>query len=301
MTAIKRFFPILVVLIVALLSSCKTPENRVSPPFFTVTDEQTGGVVYLLGTMHVGVPNTVYPDKVFSAIDECGTLAVELDIEALETNTEELFSAMEMLQCDSAEDFLGEDYAKIKDFFMKKRIYSVNLNGYIPAVWSSTLVNKIAADCGYSSDYGTDRTLLAYAKKHGIKIHEIESAKEQYQMNANEPRELQCYMLKSAVETDYELQKEQMRELYRVWSMSDSAAIEQMLSDEGVPEELSAQYTEYYTAMYTSRQRKMADYALETLRDGQKAFIAVGAMHYFAEPDILDFLESEGYTVTQLQ
>ena len=297
MKVIKRLFPILVVLIITLSVGCGKSENRVSPPFFTVTDSETGGVVYMLGTMHVGLPNTVYSDEVFTALDECETLAVELDIQALESNTEELLSAMELLQCDSAEDFLGDDYAEIKDFFVKKRIYSANLNGYIPTVWSSTLSNKLAADCGYSSEYGTDRALLTYAKKNGIAIHEIESAAEQYRMNASEPRELQCYMLKSAVETDYELQKEQMKELYRVWSTADSAAIEQMLSDEGVPEELTEQYAEYYFAMYESRQRKMADYALETLRSGKKAFIAVGAMHYYAAPDIIDFLEDEGYTV----
>lgn len=298
MKTIKRFFPILLVLIITL-SGCKKSENRVSPPFFTVTDTETGGVVYLLGTMHVGLPNTIYPDEVFTALDECGTLAVELDIQALESNRAELSSAMELLKCDSAEDFLGEDYAEIKNFFVKKRIYNANLNGYIPVVWSSTLASKIAADCGYSSEYGTDRTLAAYAKQHGITIRELESAAEQYSMNASEPRKLQCYMLKSAVETDYELQKEQMRELYRVWSTADSAAMEQMLSEEGVPEELSEQYAEYYAAMYTLRQRKMADYALETLRSGKKAFIAVGAMHYYATPDIIDFLEDEGYRVIQ--
>lgn len=299
MKAIKRFFPILVVLIITL-SGCKSSENRVSPPFFTVTDEQTGGVVYLLGTMHVGLPNTVYPDEVFTALDECGTLAVELDIQALESDREELSKTMELLKCDSTEELIGGDYAEIKDFFVKKRIYNANLNGYIPAVWSSTLANKIAADCGYSSEYGTDRALLTYAKKHGITIHEIESAAEQYSMNASEPRELQCYLLKSAVETDYELQKEQMKELYRVWSTTDSAVLEQMLAEESVPEELSEQYAEYYAAMYTLRQRKMANYVLETLREGKKSFIAVGAMHYYATPDIIDFLEDEGYTVTKM-
>lgn len=293
----KRLFLILAILIIVLFPSCKKSENRVSPPFFTVADEQTGGVVYLLGTMHVGVQNTVYPDEVFTAMDECETLAVELDVQALESDREEILSAMELLKCDSAEDFLGEDYAEIKDFFVKKGIYNAALEWYIPAMWSSTLANKIAEDCGYSSDYGTDRALLSYAKNHGIEIHEIESAEEQYQINANEPPELQCYLLKSAVETDYELQKEQMRELYRAWSEADSAALEQMLSDEGVTEELSAQYTEYYDAMYTSRQRKMADYALKTLREGKKAFIAVGAMHFYATPDILDFLEDEGYVI----
>lgn len=299
MKALRRIFTVLIVLIIAV-SGCENRENRVTPPFFAVTDEETGGVVYLLGTMHVGLANTIYPNEIYAAMDDCGTLAVELDLQALESDPEELSAAMKLLECDSAADFLGDDYAEIKAFFVKMKIYNSKYDRYIPTVWASALSSKVAADCGYSSTYGTDRALLTYAKKNGIAIYELESAAEQYQINANEGKELQCYTLKCAAETDYETQKEQMRELYRAWSTADSAALEQMISDELVPEELSEQYAEYYAAMYENRQRKMAEYALETLRSGNKAVIAVGAMHFCAAPDIIDFLEDEGYTVTKM-
>ena len=299
----KKLFLIPIILVITFFSGCrKAPENYVTPPFFKVTDESTGGVVYLLGTMHVGVENTIYPDGVYAAVDECELLAVEVDLQALESNRAELSAALKILECkdETAADFLGDDYSEIKDFFVRQRIYSAALDRYIPVMWTSTLTNKIAGDCGYSSQYGTERVLLSYAKKRGFDVYELESVAEQYQMNANEPRELQCYILKYAVETDLEIQMEQMNELYRAWSEGSFDALEQMILEDLPPEEYAEQYAEYYTAMYEDRQRKMAEYAVQTLKNGGKAFIAVGAMHFFAAPDILDFIEAEGYTIERL-
>lgn len=291
----KKILSLLLVGVIMLFSGCKTPKNRVKPPFFKITDPDTGGVVYLLGTMHVGKANTVYPDEIYAALNECSTLAVELDLQALEADQPHLNNAMKILECKngSAADYLGEDYDEIKKFFQEKQLYSSNLNAYIPAMWSSMLSNKLASDCGYSSKYGTDRAMLTYAKKHSMKIVELESAEEQYQINANEPPELQIYSLKSSIQTDYEILKDQMKKLYRAWSENDSAALESMITEEEIPEGLEEEYAQYYYDMYEGRQKKMAAYIAEALKNGDKVFVAVGAMHCYAPPDILDFLEGK--------
>lgn len=288
----SRLTPLLLGVIL-LFSGCKAPENRVTPPFFKITDPDTGGVAYLLGTMHVGIENTVYPDEVYAALDECSALAVELDLQALEADQNRLNNAMKILECTdgTAADFLGDDYSEIKAFFESKRMYSSALDRYIPSVWSSTLSTRLAADCGYSSKYGTDRAMLSLAKERSMKIVELESAEEQYQMNANEPRKLQIYSLTASVQTDYEVLKDQIKELYRAWSEGDGAALEKMLREEEVPEELTDEYSQFYYAMYEARQEKMAAYINNSLKNGDKVFVAVGAMHCFATPDILDFIE----------
>ena len=298
----KKVISLVLVAVIVLFSGCRAPENKVTPPFFKITDPETGGVVYLLGTMHVGVKNTVYPDEIYEALDECEALAVEIDLQALEADQQRLLNAMKLLECkgETAEDYLGDDYSDIKKFFRKNGIYGSSLEGYIPSVWSSMLSNKLAGDCGYQSQYGTDRAMLTYAKKHSIEIIELETVEEQYQMNADEPRELQIYSLVSTVQTEYKKLTEQMKELYSAWSTNDGAAIEKMLSEEDVPEELSEAYAEYYFAMYENRQEKMAEFIEKTLENGGKCVVAVGAMHCFATPDILDFLdgkiiESVGY------
>lgn len=298
----KRLFALL--LCAALMfSGCKqAPENPVTPPFFKVTDTDSGGCVYLLGTMHVGKPNTTYPQPVYDALENCETLAVEIDLIALDKDNQRLSNAMQILECGdkSAREMLGADYEKVRDFFKQKRLYNAAYERYIPAVWSSTLTNKIAAECGLKSELGTDRIMLSYAKSHGIKIHELETVEEQYMVNAGESEALQVYMLSSSVDTDWETQKQQTRELYDAWSRGDLAALEQMLTEEQVPTELAEDYADFYYAMYESRQRKMADYIISELKDGKKTFVAVGALHLAAAPDILELLEAEGYQVENL-
>lgn len=296
--------PIFLILIcaIALFCGCAAPETRAYPPFFKITDPESGGTAYLLGTMHVGAANTVYPDEIYRALDESDVLAVEVDLIALDENRDRLLEAMKLLECqdETARQFMGGDYNEIKDFFKNRHIYTGAFDHYIPALWSAQLSNKIASDCGYESRYGTDRAMLSYAKKNGIPIIELESVEEQYKMNASEPRELQVYSLLESARTDYGEQKRQLQALYTAWSTHDLNTIEQMLSDSGVPESLAEQYTEYYDAMYTDRQRKMADYISSSLESGGTVFVAVGAMHCCAEPDILDFLSEKSLEILDI-
>lgn len=298
----KRLFSIILLCAVMLFSGCGRPENEVRPPFFKVVDKETGGVVYMLGTMHVGTEDAVYSDKVYKALDESDILAVELDVQELEANTTELIEAMQpmMLNGMTAKDYIGEDYAEIRDWFTEKGLYNMVYDYYIPAVWSSMLSNKLADDAGFSSDFGTDRLLLTYAKEHDKEIYEIETAAEQYQINANEGRELQIYSLLETVRTDYDVQIQQMKDLYSVWANGDIAGMEELLSADEPPEELVEQYEQFYFEMYENRQEKMAKYVTDTLKSGGKAFVAVGALHYAAAPDIIDNVEEAGYTVEKI-
>ena len=298
----KRLFSVILLCAVMLFSGCGKPESMVTPPFFKVVDKETGGVVYMLGTMHVGTENAVYSDKVYKALDEINVLAVELDLQELEANTAELAEAMQimMLKGCTAAEYIGEDYSEIREWFIDKGLYNMVYDYYIPAVWSSMLSNKLADDACFSSDFGTDRMLLTYAKEHNKEIYEIESAAEQYQINANEGKELQIYMLTQTVRTDYDVQIQQMKDLYYAWASGDIEALEGLLSTDEPPEELVEQYEQFYFEMYENRQEKMAKYVTDTLKNGEKAFVAVGAMHYAATPDIIDYVEQAGYTVEKI-
>lgn len=298
----KRLFAVVLICAVMLFSGCGRSENEVTPPFFKAVDKETGGVVYMLGTMHVGTKDAVYSDKVYAALDESDVLAVELDLQELEANTAELAGAMQimMLKGCTAAEYIGENYAEIRDWFIEKGMYNLVYDYYIPAVWSSMASTMLAEDAGYNTELGTDRMLLTYAKEHNKEIYEIESAAEQYQINANEGKELQIYMLLETVRTDYDVQIQQMKDLYSAWASGDIAALEDMLSADEPPEELAEQYEQFYFEMYENRQQKMANYVIDTLKNGEKAFVAVGALHYAATPDIIDYVEQAGYTVEKI-
>ncbi|MDE7193913.1 MAG: TraB/GumN family protein [Oscillospiraceae bacterium] len=282
---------------ILLLSGCKSTKASVTPPFWEVYNEESGGRVYLLGSMHVGL-DAEYPESVVSAFEESDIIACEVDTVKLTRDSARLAAAMELMKCPegvTAEECFGESYAEIRDFCKDKRIYNSAYDSYLPTVWSSLITSKTARDAGYSTEYGTETVFLNLAKRQGKQIYEIESAEFQYGLNAAQPMALQVYNVQSAV-SDYDGTLEQVRELYRAWSDFDGAALESLCSAENIPEELSEEYTEFYQAMYTDRQENMAEYITECLKGGETVFVMAGAMHYYAEPDILTLLEREGYT-----
>lgn len=284
------------------LSGCQSNEkNYVSPPFFTVRDESTGGEVYMLGSMHVGLPNTVYPEEIYDALNRCSALACEVDVIRLGEDRAEVSEAMKVFECESAAELMGEDYDEIKRVFVEKGLYSANYEKYIPAMWSIALTQKAASDSGYSSNFSTEREFLAYARQKNIAIIELETAAEQYQINANQSPALQLYSLKSSVNLPYETLKSQNTALYTAWSENNTLSLEIMLSPSGIPEELSEDFADFYSEMYEKRQKKMADFVIKSLQNGEKIFLMVGAAHFYAKPDILDFLEDAGYSTENVE
>ena len=199
---------------------------------------------------------------------------------------------------------MGGDYDDIVRKFTEKGLYDPRFEVYIPSLWSSLWSNALAAECGYDSNRGTDMLLLSYAKGQGKKIDEIETAKEQYQVEANISAELQTLMLNMTVEMTAEEAQEQFDLMYDAWRSADMetliAMAEEEETDSGLTDELKADYDRYYDDMYTKRQVKMADYVINKLQTGGKTFVVVGAMHYAAPPSILDNLAEAGYTVEVL-
>lgn len=288
----------------------ETASFEVNPPFFKVEDKDTGAVVYMMGSMHVGKEGATYPDKMYKALDECDTLAVEVDIQALETDFTASMEATMLMLCErgkTVRNYLGDDYDLIMDKFREKGLYNRAYESYIPALWSSLWTSAMATESGYDINAGTDRHLLTYAKEHGKTIDEIETAKEQYQVQVDCSPEMQTFSLKEAVLLSDEETKEQYDMLYDAWKTGDLKALKALVEDEGsgsdseaLPEGLETDYEKYYEAMYSNRQKKMADYVMSKLKSGGKTFVVVGAMHYAAPPSIIEILTENGYTVETL-
>lgn len=301
----KKLFALLICGVLLLISGCekKAKPFDVNPPFYKVEDAQTGAVVYMMGSMHVGKPEAVYPKVIYDALDECDTLAVEVDIQALEEDMLAAADAIAVMQCPfgtTVQNYMGEDYYRITETFKKKGIYSPAYEYYIPALWSSLWSSQAATDCGYDGNCGTDLVMLAYAKEHGKTIDEIETAKEQYEVNAGMSTELQMLMLNETLALSADETKLQFDILYNAWRTGDIETLKTLAEEEAGAElspKLKAEYDSYYDAMYTARQRKMADYVEAKLKAGGKTFVVVGAMHYAAPPSIIDNLENDNYAV----
>lgn len=280
---------------------------EVNPPFFKVTDENTGAVVYMLGSMHVGKPGAVYSQKLVDALEECDTLAVEIDLIAFENDLAAATEAVTILMCPrgtTVKDYMGSDYDEMVKRFKEQGLYNPMYEMYIPSMWSALWSNEMAAKCGYDANCGTDMLLLRYAKQKGKKIDEIETAAEQYRVEANMSAELQMLILNQTLELSTDETKEQFDILYDAWRTADMETLKALASEEeedtGLSDKLKEEYGRYYDDMYTNRQKKMADYVMNKLKTGGKTFMVVGAMHYAAPPSILDNLAENGYTIETL-
>ena len=89
-----------ILLIAALLfSGCEAkPRESVKPPFWAICDEESGGMVYMLGSMHVG-SNAEYPEEVMNAFEESDIIACEVDTVELSRDSGRLSEAMEFMKC----------------------------------------------------------------------------------------------------------------------------------------------------------------------------------------------------------
>ncbi len=278
--------------------------TEVTPPFWVVEDAETGGTLYLLGSMHVGKPNTAYPDYVMDAYDACDKIAAELDTVAANEDLQGTIDAMQYIMCPTgttASEYFGDDYDAVVEFFTDKGMATYVMDYYIPYYWASSISVLAAQDAGLYSNYGTETYFLGKAHEDGKNIVEIESAAEQYAMMGSIPMSIQVQSVTDCIgEENYQIQVDGMLALYEAWAAFDDELLETLNAEtavvpEGIDED---EYNEFVDLMYLDRQVTMGEAAVDFLKSGEDVFMFVGAAHFYIEDDILTHLENAGYTVT---
>ena len=292
---------------IMLLTGCAERSSEpvtAQPPFWVVENKDTGAVLYMLGTMHVGEKGIVYPEYVTAAFDCCDIVAVELDTEHI-SEDEALSASALLLMPDgaAAKECFGEHYDEVVAFLKEKGVYHISMEIFIPYYWGTALTMLIAEDCGLSSEYGTEAIFIDMAWDQKKQIVEIESLSEQYAMMADIPVSVQVDTVLSGIgEENYAMQVEATRAMYEDWLRFDTEGLESLNDEmEGASEELDEDYELFNDMMYIDRQKKMAEFAESCLQSGEKVFMMVGAAHFYIEEDIITLLEDSGYTVREIR
>ncbi len=286
--------------IALLMTSCGVSREPVKlyPPFWVVEDIETGGKVYMLGSFHMGIENSDYPDYIYDAFDSSDKIAAELDTIAFSSDRAAMNEAIGYLRCPegtTAAVFFGESYDSVKQFYKEKGLYNLAMESMLPYYWASVLSNRVAEECGFSAEFGTENLLLSRAKRMDKPIIELESGVEQYKNMGSIPMDIQVRSVTDCIGDNYDTQADILREMYMVWCSFDhsySDSLESFIEAEYIDSE---SYEEYYALMYTSRQMRMAESIIHWLQNGETVFVFVGALHFYAEPDILTLLEEQGY------
>ena len=285
------------------------PENKTTPLFYKVSG-QDGQEMWLLGTIHAGDERTAYlPESIYAALDESDALAVEIDINNMESALED---DPELLKT-YVEAYMYTDRSKLEDHIAPELYeaamdmlracggYMVNTTDYMKAAVIGSMIetNYITDGSLLDPNMGVDLRLLALAEEKGIEIREVEDLGAHLDTLYSRSDELQELLLREAVESNRAEYAAEVEELFELWCQGDEAVLTEKMREgfEDVSEEELPLYEEYIKAMETDRNAIMHNVAVEYLESGETVFFAVGLAHLLAEDGLVHTLREAGYTV----
>ena len=277
----------------------------VSPLMWRVTDGE-GHTLYLFGTIHIGDERSdAVIERVAPVLENCDALAVEFDIVAYETDTQQMIN--DMMQYVLPLGSTVSDYMP-KDLY--DRAYELlNKAGLTPSVfrqynlaWWSQLVDTamVMLYSGLDTEKAIDGLLIKRANKKGIPVLEVESSGFQMTLLNSFDNELYLLQIEDSL-NNADSYNSEITGLYELWLSGDKDALWTFLqgeeTDNGYTEEQIAMIEDYNRKLLDERNVGMRDKALEYLKSGQTVFFAVGSAHMAYENGLVQLLTDAGCTV----
>ncbi len=305
----KLKFGVCLLCFLFMISGCnKVQEEQkntstATPLLLEATKEGAGNKLYLFGSIHAG-EETLYPlpDYVMNAYQDSDIVAVEFDLVDYEQDLDAqitLLSKFVNLDGKSIQDYIGEDsYHKGVEILKGAYLYSPMFDSYNPIMWQMLLENAAMVDANLEEQYGIDKFFLKQSKDDQKKILELESAESQYNMLLGFDSDTQVYLLEQALDT-YEESKDNLKALYELYKKGNREELEELLFEEDAE---SNEYMEKYNEeLITKRNKNMANSLEQAMKDDKDIFCTVGLAHIIGEGGIVELLEQQGYTVSEVR
>jgi uncharacterized protein len=259
------------------------------------------GVVYLLGTIHVGKADFYpLPPIIEESFKKADTLIEEVDLsEPAETaRMEEGLAAVGSYPTgDTITNHLSETTRSHLAAYVKK--------GGLPEPaiasmrpWMVSMLVELGEmqRMGFDPSYGLDQHFLKEAQQSHKQIGALEDAASQLKLLSSLPEDLQDRLLLSSL-VDMEKLPHVLDLLTRAWQSGDAAAIEELITST-VRE--YPQLKPLMTKLIDDRNTAMTAKIEHILQTPKSYFIAVGAGHLVGDKGILSQLRRKNFTVEQL-
>jgi len=276
-------------------------------PLLYKVSHTNGGVLYLLGSIHVGDKRTQsMPGYVMDAYNASTYLCVEADIVAYEKDLAAQMLDLQLMLCKNGKtirDHLGDElYTKARALLEREKLYNSMYDNYGPALWMSLVDEAARSRTSLDSKYGVDRFFINKASKDGKEIKEVESVEFQNNMMLGFSDGIYRLLIEDSVDNFAE-SVEALKAMYEIWVSGDEADIEEMLKLDytGLSEKEEKLCREYKKVMLSDRNLGMADRAEEYLAEGGTGFYVVGAAHIVGEGALVELLRDRGYTVEKVK
>ena len=264
---------------------------QAQPAIWTVKDEDS--TIYLLGTVHLLKPDTVWDsEKLDAAIAAADTLWQELstsDPMALAVELAPLVVKYGVSRDRTLSSILTPDEMKTLDEAAKLGgLSGAALNRFRPWYAALNISNAAVVRAGYDPMSGVDGKIEAKFKMRGIKPNGLETAEEQIKVFAGMGEDEQLSYLRETMK-EYRNASTELDTMVTAWASGDVETLENVFVSEA-----KAEGGTFYDALLTNRNRNWTAKIEEMLAGKGVIFIAVGAGHLVGEDSVLAMLAAKG-------
>jgi uncharacterized protein YbaP (TraB family) len=256
--------------------------------------------LYLFGTLHVGKPD-FYPldARTNEAFAASSVLYLELDLAdaTLAKTATDLAAYPEGTSLDRA---LPPELMTRVDAALKR--YRIPREAGIrmkPWMLGQTFLLLQAAQDGYNPAFATEIHLLGLAAAQGKKVRGLETLADQFAVFERLPESGQQRFLADILDALDDAQlKQHLDSLVGAWASGDAHALEEELARER--SDGTAFARDVLPRLVDDRNQAMAQKIAAIATSGQRAFVAVGALHLVGPKGIVALLRARGFSVRPL-
>lgn len=254
------------------------------------------GVAYLLGSLHVLMPDAYpLPAPIERAFAESGTLVEEIDLGEMEQ------PATLMAMMGKALFLDGRTLDGVIDAALFARVAAAAEAAGLPRAaiqrakpWMAAmlLTGPAIARAGFDPAHGVDQHFFERAREAGMPIEALESVAYQLDRFDQMPMPAQAAMLEAVLD-DIDTQVSQVKVIADAWRRGDVEALERLLlaAFESSPE--------MHERLLLERNRAWVPKVEACLARSRPCFVVVGAAHLVGADSLVALLRAKGYAVTQ--
>jgi uncharacterized protein YbaP (TraB family) len=263
------------------------------PALWVIRDEDS--TLYLLGTVHVLKPDTVWRTP---AIDAALASADELWIEVETDDAAALAPLVRRHGRDPerplSSKLTADQKARLDAAAVAMGASSADFEPLRPWLAGLQLSMGPLMQVGYDPASGVEARLKALAREAGKPVRTLETLEQQIGFFADLPADAELAFLLSALD-EVDSGPAMLDALVAAWSAGDVEALDALMVDQ-----MAAEYPTLYDALLVRRNRNWAG-QIQTLLAGEGvAVIAVGAAHLVGDDSVQAQLASRGLRVERL-
>lgn len=279
-------------LALALPAAAQGSDDR-RPPLYVIEDDDSR--VVLLGSVHI-LPDGALPlpPHVEAAYADASVVAFELDLDAAQAGAPGMIQAATD-EATLADVLTAEQQATVDAALAGLGLPAGAFNQFEP--WFAGMTYGVLAlqQSGLPvSAGGVDAHFFGRAKADGKELAAFETIELQTSVFDDLPVESQVAFLMEGVAMDKDSTATMFAAMVDAWAAGEDDQLATLMND-GVSEPA------LFEALLVTRNRAWIP-QIEALlaREGENAFVVVGAGHLVGESSVVDMLRQAGYTVTRL-